>query len=89
VLDSLKTSQQKHNDKDGLRQTVSQIEQLYREHDEIDPHDLGDISDSSDESDNGDDDEDDDDDINLAEISDDSGLDLSNAMLSTVALTFA
>jgi len=73
VLDSLKTVQEKYNVRDSLRNTVSLIENLYKQHDELDPDDLGDVLDTSDESSVGDDDDDGDDNINLDEISDDSG----------------
>ena len=77
MLDSLKTAQEKYNDKDKLQHTVSLIEKLFQEHDELDPDDLGELSDASDESNAGDDEEDDgDDNINLDEISDDSGCDV-------------
>jgi len=71
VLDSLKTTQEKYGDTDGLQHTRCLIEKLYQQHDELDPDHLGDLSDTSDDDDN--DDDDDDDDINLDEISDDSG----------------
>jgi len=76
VLDSLKTAQEKYGDKDGLRQTTSLIEKLYREHDGLDPDELADLSDAGSDDDSEDSD-DDDHDINLDEISDDSGYILS------------
>jgi len=75
VLDTLKAAQEKYGDVEGLQETSDLVERLYKDHDELSGECLGDLSDSDSEAEN--DDDDDDFDINLEEISDDSGRQLS------------
>ena len=75
VLDTLKAAQEKYGDVEGLQETSDLVERLYKDHDELSVECLRDLSDSDSEAEN--DDDDDDFDINLEEISDDSGRQLS------------